>query len=95
MKYKAVLSVVFIFLTIQIFGQDNRVSIDEELRKIWGADQSSNGIDMGGMFDTPVETNNTFDDNVIDAPIDGGLGFLMAAGVLYGTRRLRRKASKA
>ena len=51
---------------------------------------------MGGMFDTPVETNNTsFDDQVIDAPVDGGLGILLAAGVLYGTRRLRKRASKA
>lgn len=95
MKFKIILSLCLIISTIHLFAQENRVSVDEELRKIWGADQSSSGIDMGGMFDTPVETNNTFDDNVIDAPIDGGLGFLMAAGVFYGTRRLRRKASKA
>ena len=76
MKFKIILSLCLIISTIHLFAQENRVSVDEELKKIWGSDQSSNGMDMGGMFDTPVETNNTsFDDQVIDAPVDGGRYF--------------------
>ena len=78
--------------TQTIVAQDNNQSISDELKKIWGADQSPSGMDMDGMYDTPVETNNTsFDDNVVDAPVDGGIGILLAAGLGYGANRLRRR----
>lgn len=34
-----------------------------------------------------------FEDNVADVPVDGGLSLLLAAGALYGGRRLRRMRS--
>jgi hypothetical protein len=85
-------------LFTQAVAQDNNQSIGEDLKKIWGGGQDAGtgtGMDMGGMFDTPVETNNTtFTDDVVDAPIDGGLGFLLAAGMGYGVKRLRRRANE-
>lgn len=35
----------------------------------------------------------SFDDQVLDTPIDGGLSLLVAAGVGYGAKRLRRRSS--
>jgi hypothetical protein len=88
-----------IFISIlftQAVAQDNNQSIGEDLKKVWGdpGAPSGTGMDMDGMYDTPVETNNTsFDDDVADAPIDGGIGMLLAAGLGYGVRRLRRKTN--
>lgn len=78
-------------------AQDNNSSISEDLKKIWNADNSSPSTDIYPI--DALTTNNdpgtgNGTDNVLDAPVDGGLGFLMAAGALYGTIRLRRKASK-
>lgn len=87
--------VIALLFTQTIMAQDNNQSISDELKKIWGADQSPSGMDMDGMYDTPVETNNTsFDDNVDDAPVDGGIGILLAAGLGYGANRLRRRRKK-
>jgi hypothetical protein len=89
-----------IFISIlftQAVAQDNNQSIGEDLKKVWGdpGAPSGTGMDMDGMYDTPVETNNTsFDDDVADAPIDGGIGMLLAAGLGYGVRRLRRKTNE-
>jgi len=33
----------------------------------------------------------SFDDNTIDAPIDGGLSILIASGVGYGIKKINRK----
>lgn len=79
-------------------AQDNNASISEDLKKIWSGDNSTPSDDIypiDGLTtnNDPGTGNGT--DNVLDAPVDGGLSFLMAAGVFYGTRRLRRKASKA
>ena len=32
-----------------------------------------------------------FDDNVSDVPVDGGLSLLLAAGAVYGGRRIRKR----
>lgn len=79
-------------------AQDNNSSISEDLKKIWNADNSTPSTDIYPIdaLTTNVDPgtgNGT--DNVLDAPVDGGLGFLMAAGALYGTRRLRKRSSKA
>lgn len=89
-------SIFFIFLITSLSGiaQDNNSSISEDLKKIWNADNTAPSDDI-----YPIEeltTNNdpgtgNGTDNVLDAPVDGGLGFLMAAGVLYGARRIRKK----
>ncbi len=78
-------------------AQENNQSISEDLKKIWG-DQgatNSNGLSMDGMFDTQAGTDNTdeigFADDVTSAPVDGGIGILLAAGLGYGANRLRRK----
>lgn len=81
-------------LSLSGFTQDNNSSISEDLKKIWNADNSTPSddiypIDILNTNDDPGTGNGT--DNVLDAPIDGGLGFLMAAGVLYGARRIRKK----
>jgi hypothetical protein len=89
-----------IFISIlftQAVAQDNNQSIGEDLKKVWGdpGAPSGAGMDMDGMYDTPVETNSTtFTDDVADAPIDGGIGMLLAAGLGYGVKRLRRKANE-
>jgi hypothetical protein len=36
----------------------------------------------------------TFGDDVNDAPIDGGLSLLVAAGVGYGAKKLKEKRKK-
>jgi hypothetical protein len=35
--------------------------------------------------------NAGFDDDVMDTPIDGGLSLLVAAGVGYGAKQLKKK----
>ncbi len=32
-----------------------------------------------------------FDDEPVDAPIDGGLSFLAAAGLIYGLKKIKNK----
>lgn len=86
-------SLLSLVLTLSGFAQDNNSSISEDLKKIWSSDNSSPSediypIDILNTNNDPGTGNGT--DNVIDAPIDGGLSFLMAAGVLYGTKRIRR-----
>lgn len=85
-------------LFIQIAeAQDNNQSIGEELKKVWGGDQGEKGtwLSMDGMYDTQASTENTdeigFADDVASTPIDGGLGLLLAAGVIVGARRIRRE----
>jgi hypothetical protein len=36
----------------------------------------------------------TFDDDVDDVPVDGGITLLMAAGLGYGIKRINDKRSK-
>jgi hypothetical protein len=38
--------------------------------------------------------NAGFTDDVMDTPIDGGLSLLVAAGVGYGAKQLKRKKSR-
>lgn len=32
-----------------------------------------------------------FEDSIVDAPVDGGLTLLVAAGIGYGAKKLRKK----
>ncbi len=84
MKIKAILFIAIQFLVFDSSAQDNRVSRDEDLQNIfkgtWDLRSPDNTIDV----------NADFTDNVTDAPIDGGLSILMAAGVFYGAKRIRR-----
>jgi hypothetical protein len=84
---------VFLFSFLTGFAQDNNSSISDELKNIWGNDNSiysnPSSIDnlLGSETDFGVPNNNV----QTDAPIDGGLGFLLAAGAGYVAHGLNRK----
>jgi hypothetical protein len=89
MKFRLINLTSILLLSLQVFAQENRVSKDEDLQNVF-----SGTWDLR-TFDNTIETN--FDDNVTDAPIDGGLGFLLAAGVGYyanGVRKRRRQKNQ-
>ena len=51
-------------------------------------------VDMSSLTDAlqdHLPTNPAFGDDVVDVPIDGGLSLLVAAGVGYGAKQLRKK----
>jgi hypothetical protein len=58
----------------------------------------SNSSRKGNFFSNDVTVNEAppeFPDNVdASIPVDGGLGLLLAAGVGYGVRRLKKKKDK-
>ena len=90
-------AVVAMMLTQTAAAQDNNQSIGEDLKKVWGDPgvPSGNGLNMDGMYDTQAGTEDTeeigFADDVTSTPVDGGIGFLLAAGLGYGANRLRRR----
>lgn len=43
------------------------------------------------MLPSLLHTQPGFGDDVDDVPVDGGLSLLVAAGVGYGVRKLRKK----
>ena len=89
--------VISILFTQIAVAQDNNQSISDDLKKVWGDPgvPSGNGLNMDGMYDTQAGTENTdeigFADDVTSTPVDGGIGFLLAAGLGYGANRLRRR----
>jgi hypothetical protein len=89
---------ISLFLTLSLLAQDNNSSISSDNKKVWGTDYSAssyenNSLDIMNTNDDPGSGTGNGTDNVLDAPIDGGLSFLIAAGVLYGARRIRRTKS--
>lgn len=81
-------------MTFFASAQDNNSSITEDLKKIWSNDNSTPSQDIYPIDDLitnvdPGTGNGT--DNVLDAPVDGGLGILMAAGLFFGAKRIRGK----
>jgi len=57
----------------------------------------SNSSRKGNFFSNDVMVNETppdFNDNAPSTPVDGGLGLLLAAGVGYGVRRLKKIKDK-
>lgn len=91
MRCKQIIGVLLISLTATIngFTQDNNQSLQEGMKNIW-----NNNSDNIYPIEQALDINNdppTFNDNAVDAPIDGGLGFLLAAGVGLGARRLRKR----
>lgn len=97
MKSLFLFSICIVLFTVGS-AQDNNSSISEDLKKIWNPNNTASSDDIypidGLMTNNDPGTGNGTD-NVIDAPVDGGVGFLMAAGVLYGARRLRKRSSKS
>jgi hypothetical protein len=43
---------------------------------------------------TYIMAQPTFDDDVDDVPVDGGITLLMAAGIGYGIKRMNDKRTK-
>jgi hypothetical protein len=95
-KYLFILSTLF--CSIHISAQDNRVTQNEDLKGVF-EDTWTPAI-FRGQGDLGVDNGTTGGDsgqNVTDAPIDGGLGFLLAAGVGYyanGVRKRRRQKNQ-
>ena len=94
---------VFFLLCIVATGvvaQDNNSSINEDLKSIWNRDNTtpSNDIYPIGSAATEADENPGLgggSDTITDAPIDGGLSLLLAAGVVAGARRIRREVNKS
>jgi hypothetical protein len=84
-KIKAILLVTIQFLIFELYAQDNRVSKDEDLQNLFRGTWNINSVDNA------LEVNAGFNDQVFDTPIDGGLGFLLAAGAGYVAHGLNRK----
>lgn len=86
-------------LVSSVLAQDNNSSISDELKEIWN-NGSGTYLDAGnndalaiGTEEFGVPNNNV----QTDAPIDGGLGFLLAAGVGYyanGVRKRRKQKNQ-
>jgi hypothetical protein len=96
---KCRISITFVFAFTGLFmqsvnAQDNNSSISDELKNIWG--NSDNGIYSQSTPLDQLGTNSdiSFQDDTYDTPIDGGLGFLLAAGAGYVAHGLNRKRKR-
>ena len=73
----------------------NPYQIPERQRNIYNNKPSENQNSVKrNFFSNDVMVNETppdFIDDVPSTPVDGGLGLLLAAGLGYGVRRLRRR----
>lgn len=93
---------ICLFTSTAVQSQDNNASISEELKSIWNnKSEGSSGIYSNDTYtndlfsDPPPAPGGSSDGSVpLDAPIDGGLSLLLAAGVVAGARRIRREVNK-
>jgi hypothetical protein len=102
MKQRTMKSIgVFFLLCIAATGvvaQDNNSSISEDLKSIWNRDNTTPSDDIYPIGSAATENDPGLgggSDTITDAPIDGGLSLLLAAGVVAGARRIRREVNKA
>jgi hypothetical protein len=77
----------------------NPYQIPDRQRNIYNSKSSENqNSGKRNFFSNDVTVNEAppeFPDNVeTSIPVDGGLGLLLAAGVGYGVRRLKKKKDK-
>jgi hypothetical protein len=78
--------ILSLLTTVFLFSCQEEVSPNSP-ENIWKRHNNGNGSGDLGSGD---DANNT-----TDAPIDGGLGFLLVAGAAYGVKRIReQKAQK-
>ena len=80
-------------------AQYNNSSINEDLKSIWNRDNNTPSDDTYPIGSAATEADENpglggGTDNIADAPIDGGLSLLLAAGVIAGARRIRREVIK-
>ena len=81
-------------------GNDGRNPYQNPNRSpnIYGNKSTENNSQKRSFFSSDVMTNEAppdFNDNAPSTPVDGGLGLLLAAGVVAGVRRIRREVNKA
>jgi hypothetical protein len=78
------------------YNSNNPYQIPEQQKNIYNGDNSkkyfkSNDNLLGNTEANAGDLNDIgFVDDVPSTPVDGGIGFLIAAGVGYGVRRLRK-----
>lgn len=93
---------VFFLLCIVATGvvaQDNNSSINEDLKSIWNRDNTTPSDDIYPIGSAATEADENpglggGSDTITDAPIDGGISVLLAAGLVAGVRRIRREVNK-
>ena len=85
---------IFLFSFLFGFTQDNNTSISDELKSIWGNEtpiySTPSSSDLFSNEEPALPGGNV----QTDAPIDGGLGFLLAAGAGYVAHGLNRKRKR-
>ena len=82
-----------------VIAQDNNTSINEDLKSIWNRDNTTPSSDIYPIGSAATEADENpglggGSDTITDAPIDGGLSLLLAAGVVAGARRIRKEVNK-
>jgi hypothetical protein len=90
--------IVCLFVVMTANAQDNNSSISEDLKSIWNRDNSTPSDDIYPIGSAATETDPGLgggSDTVADAPVDGGISLLLAAGVVVGARRIRREVNKS
>jgi len=92
--------IVCLFVVMTTNAQDNNSSISEDLKSIWNRDNTTPSDDIYPIGSAATEADETpglggGSDTITDAPIDGGLSLLLAAGVIVGARRIRREVNKS
>ena len=90
--------IVCLFVVMTANAQDNNSSISEDLKSIWNRDNSTPSDDIYPIGSAATETDPGLgggSDTITDAPIDGVLSLLLAAGVVVGARRIRREVNKS
>ena len=75
--------ILLVNLTTNAQNNTETLEFDEETFNDLFSDKNSTEISrqLGQMLDEISASDITFDDNAADVPIDGGLGFLLAAGL--------------
>jgi hypothetical protein len=94
-KCRISITIVFAFTGLflqSVNAQDNNSSISDELKNIWG--NSDNGIYSQSSPQDQLGVDISFPTDTSDVPIDGGLGFLLAAGAGYVAHGLNRKRKR-
>jgi hypothetical protein len=92
--------IVCLFVVMTANAQDNNSSISEDLKSIWNRDNTTPNDDIYPIGSAATEADENpglggGSDTITDAPIDGGLSVLLAAGVGVGARRIRREVNKS
>ena len=81
-------------------GNDGRNPYQKPNRQpnIYGNQSTENNSQKRSFFSSDVTVTEAppgFDSEVRSTPVDGGIGLLLAAGVVAGVRRIRREVNKA